>query len=152
MTKNPEKKRTFMKGTPKESTSDKERRTERLELRVTPEENAAITKKARHFASKTAMVLHAVRMLDERSAATRYELLADVAAQKKKQNGLLGNATGNLNDIAHYCNILLNNGEVNTDYIRTVVVPMLKSLQTLSESLKSQNDTLLLELHRMKSK
>ena len=106
-----------------------------IRLRVSGTEREMFEAKAANYGGISAMIRDAVAHYDDTLMKRRIEsmnLLYPLIAQHSADLNRIGN---NLNQVAHYCNLLAANGEYNMQVITSSVEPILHQLLSLNRDI-----------------
>ena len=106
-----------------------------IRLRVSGTEREMFEAKAANYGGISAMIRDAVAHYDDTLMKRRIEsmnLLYPLIAQHSADLNRIGN---NLNQVAHYCNLLAANGEYNMQVISSSVEPILHQLLSLNRDI-----------------
>ena len=106
-----------------------------IRLRVSSQEREMFEAKAANYGGISAMIRDAVAHYDDTLMKRRIEsmnLLYPLIAQHSADLNRIGN---NLNQVAHYCNLLAANGEYNLQVITSSVEPILHQLLSLNRDI-----------------
>ena len=106
-----------------------------IRLRVSSAEREMFEAKAADYGGISAMIRDAVAHYDDTLMKRRIEsmnLLYPLISQHSADLNRIGN---NLNQVAHYCNLLAANGEYNLQVITSSVEPILHQLLSLNRDI-----------------
>ena len=91
--------------------------------------------KAANYGSISAMIRDAVAHYDDTLMKRRIESMNLLYPLISKHESNLNRIGNNLNQIAHYCNLLAANGEYNMQVITSSVEPLLHQLLSLNSDI-----------------
>lgn len=114
------------------------RRTERIELRLTPEEAKFIKEKASSFQSISQYIRMAVKEYSDIDARKKLELIKDLTDLCVKFRDELAWAGGNLNQAMKHANELAKVDLLNRDYMINSVLPAVVSAEKTVKEVKQQ--------------
>ena len=106
-----------------------------VKLRVSGAERDMFETKAANYGSISAMIRDAVANYDDTLMKRRIESMNLLYPLISKHESDLNRIGNNLNQIAHYCNLLAANGEYNMQIITSSVEPLLHQLLTLNSDI-----------------
>ena len=114
------------------------RRTERIELRLTPEEAQFIREKATACQSISQYIRLAVREYSDIDARKKLEMIKDLTDLCVKFRDELAWAGGNLNQAMKHANELAKVNLLNRDYMMNTVLPAVVSAEKTVNEVKQQ--------------
>ena len=106
-----------------------------VKLRVSGAERDMFEAKAANYGSISAMIRDAVAHYDDTLMKRRIEsmnLLYPLISRHEADLNRIGN---NLNQVAHYCNVLAENGEYEMRYVTSAIEPVLHQLLSLNSDI-----------------
>ena len=106
-----------------------------VKLRVSGAERDMFEAKAANYGSISAMIRDAVAHYDDTLMKRRIESMNLLYPLISKHESDLNRIGNNLNQIAHYCNLLAANGEYNMQVITSSVEPLLHQLLSLNSDI-----------------
>ena len=106
-----------------------------VKLRVSGAERDMFEAKAANYGSISAMIRDAVTHYDDTLMKRRIESMNMLYPLISKHESNLNRIGNNLNQIAHYCNLLAANGEYNMQVITSSVEPLLHQLLSLNSDI-----------------
>ena len=106
-----------------------------VKLRVSGAERDMFEAKAANYGSISAMIRDAVAHYDDTLMKRRIESMNLLYPLISKHESDLNRIGNNLNQIAHYCNLLAENGEYNMQVITSSVEPLLHQLLSLNSDI-----------------
>jgi len=106
-----------------------------VKLRVSGAERDMFEAKAANYGSISAMIRDAVTHYDDALMKRRIESMNMLYPLISKHESDLNRIGNNLNQIAHYCNLLAANGEYNMQVITSSVEPLLHQLLSLNSDI-----------------
>lgn len=113
-------------------------RTERFEMRLTPEEAAGIREKSKRYHSVSNFIRMAVNEFSDTDAKTRLELCNDTARLCRKFQDELSWMGSNLNQAVKRANELAVAGLLSEGYFKDVLAPMIEALEKMIKAVKSE--------------
>lgn len=114
------------------------RRTERIELRLTPEEAQFIREKATACQSISQYIRMAVREFSDIDARKKLDMIKDLTELCVKFRDELAWAGGNLNQAMKHANELAKVGILNKEYMTNTVLPTVLSTSKVVAEVKQQ--------------
>ena len=117
---------------------DMKQRTERFEMRLTPEEIAGIREKSKRYHSVSNFIRMAVNEFSDTDAKTRLELCNDAARLCRKFQDELSWMGSNLNQTVKRANELAVAGLLSESYFRDSLLPMIETVAKLIKSIKEE--------------
>lgn len=115
-------------------------RTERFEMRLTPEEAAGIRKKSKRYHSVSNFIRMAVNEFSDTDAKTRLELCNDTARLCRKFQGELSWMGSNLNQAVKRANELAVAGLLSESYFKDILAPLIEGVEKMIKAVKSEQD------------
>lgn len=113
-------------------------RTERFEMRLTPEEAAGIREKSKRYHSVSNFIRMAVNEFSDTDAKTRLELCNDTARLCRKFQGELSWMGSNLNQAVKRANELAVAGLLSESYFKDILAPMIEGVEKMIKAVKSE--------------
>ena len=115
-------------------------RTERFEMRLTPEEAAGIREKSKRYHSVSNFIRMAVNEFSDTDAKTRLELCNDTARLCRKFQGELSWMGINLNQAVKRANELAVAGLLSESYFKDILAPLIEGVEKMIKAVKSEQD------------
>ena len=115
-------------------------RTERFEMRLTPEEAAGIREKSKRYHSVSNFIRMAVNEFSDTDAKTRLELCNDTARLCRKFQGELSWMGSNLNQAVKRANELAVAGLLSESYFKDILAPLIEGVEKMIKAVKSEQD------------
>jgi hypothetical protein len=115
-----------------------ERKTRRLEIRLTEQEYALLMAKAAHYPNRTKMIVEAVRALGDMNMRERQialKAMTDLYCKYRQDLAWMG---GNFNQVVKRANELAIGQQLTVPFFEQVLFPQIKELQALLESIKRE--------------
>ena len=106
-----------------------------IRLRVSGTERDMFEAKAANYGSISAMIRDAVAHYDDTLMKRRIESMNLLYPLISKHESDLNRIENNLNQVAHYCNLLAENNEYNMQVITSSVEPVLHQLLSLNSDI-----------------
>ncbi|WP_301425394.1 MULTISPECIES: hypothetical protein [Bacteroidales] len=113
-------------------------RTERFEMRLTPEEAAGIREKSKRYHSISNFIRMAVNEFSDTDAKTRLELCNDTARLCRKFQDELSWMGSNLNQAVKRANELAVVGLLSESYFKDILAPMIEGVEKMIKAVKSE--------------
>lgn len=113
-------------------------RTERFEMRLTPEEAAGTREKSKRYHSVSNFIRMAVNEFSDTDAKTRLELCNDTARLCRKFQDELSWMGSNLNQAVKRANELAVAGLLSESYFKDILVPMIEGVENMIRAVKSE--------------
>lgn len=113
-------------------------RTERFEMRLTPEEAAGIREKSKRYHSVSNFIRMAVNEFSDTDAKTRLELCNDTARLCRKFQDELSWMGSNLNQAVKRANELAVAGLLSESYFKDILAPMIEGVEKMIKAIKSE--------------
>ncbi|MBJ2167062.1 MAG: hypothetical protein JFR24_04220 [Muribaculaceae bacterium] len=113
-------------------------RTERFEMRLTPEEAAGIREKSKRYHSVSNFIRMAVNEFSDTDAKTRLELCNDTARLCRKFQDELSWMGSNLNQAVKRANELAVAGLLSESYFKEILAPMIEGVEKMIKAVKSE--------------
>lgn len=113
-------------------------RTERFEMRLTPEEAAGIREKSNRYHSVSNFIRMAVNEFSDTDAKTRLELCNDTARLCRKFQDELSWMGSNLNQAVKRANELAVAGLLSESYFKDILAPMIEGVEKMIKAVKSE--------------
>lgn len=111
-------------------------RTERFEMRLTPEEAAGIREKSKRYHSVSNFIRMAVNEFSDTDAKTRLELCNDTARLCRKFQDELSWMGSNLNQAVKRANELAVAGLLSESYFKDILAPMIEGVEKMIKAVK----------------
>ena len=111
-------------------------RTERFEMRLTPEEAAGIREKSKRYHSVSNFIRMAVNEFSDTDAKTRLELCNDTARLCRKFQDELSWKGSNLNQAVKRANELAVAGLLSESYFKDILTPMIEGVEKMIKAVK----------------
>ncbi|WP_290433048.1 hypothetical protein [Muribaculum intestinale] len=113
-------------------------RTERFEMRLTPEEAAGIREKSKRYHSVSNFIRMAVNEFSDTDAKTRLELCNDTARLCRKFQDELSWMGSNLNQAVKRANELAVAGLLSESYFKDILAPLIEGVEKMIKAVKSE--------------
>ena len=113
-------------------------RTERFEMRLTPEEAAGIREKSKRYHSVSNFIRMAVNEFSDTDAKTRLELCNDTARLCRKFQDELSWMGSNLNQAVKRANERAVAGLLSESYFKDILAPMIEGVEKMIKAVKSE--------------
>lgn len=117
---------------------DMKQRTERFEMRLTPDEIAGIREKSKRYHSVSNFIRMAVNEFSDTDAKTRLELCDDTARLCRRFQDELSWMGSNLNQTVKRANELAVAGILTESYFKDILTPMIENVARLVKSIKEE--------------
>jgi hypothetical protein len=115
-----------------------EKKTRRLEIRLTKKEYNLIQKKGVNYPTKTSMILEAVRQLGDQNARQKLAVLAEMTALYKQYQQQLSWMGSNLNQAVKRANELAFSNELTVPYFQQILSPKVQEVEGLLIEIKER--------------
>lgn len=125
-------------------------RTERFEMRLTPEEAAGIREKSKRYHSVSNFIRMAVNEFSDTDAKTRLELCNDTARLCRKFQDELSWMGSNLNQAVKRANELAVAGLLSESYFKDILAPMIEGVEKMIKAVKSEQADIARKAIRLK--
>jgi hypothetical protein len=113
-------------------------RTERFEMRLTPEEAAGIREKSKRYHSVSNFIRMAVNEFSDTDAKTRLELCNDTARLCRKFQDELSWMGSNLNQAVKRANELAVAGLLSESFFKDILAPLIEGVEKMIKAVKSE--------------
>ncbi len=113
-------------------------RTERFEMRLTPEEAAGIREKSKRYHSVSNFIRMAVNEFSDTDAKTRLELCNDTARLCRKFSGRTLMDGKQSQPGGQTCNELAVAGLLSESYFKDILAPMIEGVEKMIKAVKSE--------------
>ena len=133
----------------KEITMKKDKRINRVPLKLNDSELELFKKKATNYSNMSAMIRAAVSQLDDTKTKGWIKSLTELSILISKFSTELSKQGGNLNQITKRANELIYIGELDKDYYENVFLPQVKVLQELTNDVKKQQSAIFKKLLKL---
>ena len=114
------------------------KKTKRLWIRLSPEEDVLFKQKASHYNNVSAMIRDAVRQFNDIGTVRKIEALNEMAALYKKFQQDLAWLGGNFNQAMKRANELAIGGELSQEYYERVIMPQITHILQFLEKVKDE--------------
>ena len=115
-----------------------EKKTKRLWIRLSPEEEALFKRKAAHYTTISAMVRDAVKQFDDTATVGQIDALNKMTALYVKFQQDLSWLGGNFNQTMKRANELAIGQELTPQFFEQVLYPQITEIQKLINSIKRE--------------
>ena len=115
-----------------------EKKTKRLWIRLSPEEEALFKRKAAHYTTISAMVRDAVKQFDDTATVGQIDALNKMTALYVKFQQDLSWLGGNFNQTMKRANELAIGQELTPQFFEQVLYPQVTEIQKLINSIKRE--------------
>jgi hypothetical protein len=96
-------------------------KTKRIYIRISEEEFESLKKRAKAYKSMSAFLIDAGMKFDDRATIRRLDILDNWTAAYKKWEKDILYISNNINQMAHYCNIMKNRGLITEEIVNKQV-------------------------------
>ena len=127
-------------------------RTERFEMRLTPEEAAGIREKSKRYHSVSNFIRMAVNEFSDTDAKTRLELCNDTARLCRKFQDELSWMGSNLNQAVKRANELAVAGLLSESYFKDILTPMIEGVEKMIKAVKLEQADIARKAIRLRPK
>ena len=125
-----------------------EKKTKRLWIRLSPEEEALFKRKAARYTTISAMVRDAVKQFDDTATVGQIDALNKMTALYVKFQQDLSWLGGNFNQTMKRANELAIGGELTQSYYENIIIPQLTHLLDFLEKVKDEQHKIFMKLTR----
>jgi hypothetical protein len=125
-----------------------EKRTILQKVYLTPTEKKLFVERARNYHSLSAMVRDAVTTYDDLLMKRKIEAFNQLQPLIAKHEADINRLGNNLNQVAHYTNILANNGKVEMHYVANMVEPLLHDIYESNRDIVQTEHAMMRKLYQ----
>ena len=122
------------------------KKTKRLWIRLSPEEDVLFKQKASNYNNVSAMIRDAVQQFNDIATVRRIEALNEMTALYKKYQQDLAWLGGNFNQAMKRANQLAIGGELSQEYYERVIMPQVTHILQFLEKVKDQQHNIITKL------
>ena len=123
-----------------------ERKTKRIYIRLTPEDEALFRRKATRYQTVSAMVRDAVKQFDDTATLGKIEALNAMMEYYKRYEQQLSWLGSNFNQSVHRANELAISEGLTPEFFEQVLYPQAKEITGLIQELKRQLSDVAIQL------
>lgn len=127
---------------------DNSKKSDRLEIRISPKEEMMIKQKAENFNSITSMLLSAVQQFDDTGTKRKIEKLNEMVALYQKSQQELSWLSGNLSQVINRACELTPPEEQILTFFTDILFPQIDELQELIKDIKDEQHQVVKKLTR----
>lgn len=124
------------------------KKSKRLEIRITPKEEITIKQKAENFKSLSNMILNAILQFDDTGSKRKIEKLNEMVYFYKKYQQELSWLSGNLNQVVNRACELSTSEEGMHTYFTDILFPQIDEIQELIKNIKEEQHKVAKKLTR----
>ena len=125
------------------------RKTKRLWIRMSLEEERLLKEKAVHYNTISSMVWDAIKLFDDKATIGKFDALNEMVALYRKYQQDLSWMGGNFNQIVKRANELAIGEELTMPYFKQVLFPKIKELQDLLCDIKREQHQIAKKLTKL---
>ena len=126
-----------------------ERKTKRIYIRLTPDDEALFRRKAARYQTVSAMVRDAVKQFDDTATLGKIDALHAMMEYYKRYEQQLSWLGSNLNQSVHRANELAISEELTPQFFEQVLYPQTKEIIRLIQELKRQLSEVAIRLTKL---
>ena len=126
-----------------------ERKTKRIYIRLTPDDEALFRRKAARYQTVSAMVRDAVRQFDDTATLGKIDALHAMMEYYKRYEQQLSWLGSNFNQSVHRANELAISEELTPQFFEQVLYPQTKEIIRLIQELKRQLSDVAIQLTKL---
>lgn len=125
------------------------RKTKRLWIRMSPEEERLLKEKAVNYRTISSMVWDAIKIFDDKAIIGKFDTLNEMIALYRKYQQDLSWMGGNFNQIVKRANELAIGEELTMPYFKQVLFPKIEELQKLLYDIKREQHQIAKKLTKL---
>ena len=125
------------------------RKTKRLWIRMSLEEERLLKEKAVNYNTISSMVWDAIKLFDDKATIGKFDALNEMVALYRKYQQDLSWMGGNFNQIVKRANELAIGEELTMPYFKQVLFPKIKELQDLLCDIKREQHQIAKKLTKL---
>ena len=125
------------------------RKTKRLWIRMSLEEERLLKEKAVNYKTISSMVWDAIKLFDDKATIGKFDALNEMVALYRKYQQDLSWMGGNFNQIVKRANELAIGEELTMPYFKQVLFPKIKELQDLLCDIKREQHQIAKKLTKL---
>ncbi|MBR1558076.1 MAG: hypothetical protein IJ647_10045 [Prevotella sp.] len=126
-----------------------ERKTKRIYIRLTPDDEALFRRKAARYQTVSAMVRDAVKQFDDTATLGKIDALHAMMEYYKRYEQQLSWLGSNFNQSVHRANELAISEELTPQFFEQVLYPQTKEIIRLIQELKRQLSQVAIQLTKL---
>ena len=126
-----------------------ERKTKRIYIRLTPDDEALFRRKAARYQTISAMVRDAVKQFDDTATLGKIDALHAMMEYYKRYEQQLSWLGSNFNQSVHRANELAISEELTPQFFEQVLYPQTKEITRLIQELKRQLSDVAIQLTKL---
>ena len=126
-----------------------ERKTKRIYIRLTPDDEALFRRKAARYQTVSAMVRDAVKQFDDTATLGKIDALHAMMEYYKRYEQQLSWLGSNFNQSVHRANELAISEELTPQFFEQVLYPQTKEIIRLIQELKRQLSDVTIQLTKL---
>ena len=126
-----------------------ERKTKRIYIRLTPDDEALFRRKAARYQTVSAMVRDAVKQFDDTATLGKIDALHAMMEYYKRYEQQLSWLGSNFNQSVHRANELAISEELTPQFFEQVLYPQTKEIIGLIQELKQQLSQVAIQLTKL---
>jgi hypothetical protein len=125
------------------------RKTKRLWIRMSPEEERLLKEKAVNYKTISSMVWDAIKIFDDKATIGKFDALNEMIALYRKYQQDLSWMGGNFNQVVKRANELAIGEELTMPYFKQVLFPKIEELQNLLCDIKREQHQIAKKLTKL---
>ncbi len=125
------------------------RKTKRLWIRMSPEEERLLKEKAVNYRTISSMVWDAIKIFDDKATIGKFDALNEMVVLYRKYQQDLSWMGGNFNQVVKRANELAIGEELTLPYFKQVLFPKIKELQDLLCDIKREQHQIAKKLTKL---
>lgn len=125
------------------------RKTKRLWIRMSPEEERLLKEKAVNYKTISSMVWDAIKIFDDKATIGKFDALNEMIALYRKYQQDLSWMGGNFNQLVKRVNELAIGEELTMPYFKQVLFPKIEELQNLLCDIKREQHQIAKKLTKL---
>lgn len=125
------------------------RKTKRLWIRMSPEEERLLKEKAVNYRTISNMIWDAIKIFDDKATIGKFDALNEMIALYRKYQQDLSWMGGNFNQVVKRANELAIGEELTMPYFKQVLFPKIKELQDLLCDIKREQHQIAKKLTKL---
>ena len=125
------------------------RKTKRLWIRMSLEEERLLKEKAVNYKTISSMVWDAIKLFDDKATIGKFDALNEMIALYRKYQQDLSWMGGNFNQVVKRANELAIGEELTMPYFKQVLFPKIEKLQNLLSDIKREQHQIAKKLTKL---
>ena len=125
------------------------RKTKRLWIRMSPEEERLLKEKAVNYRTISSMIWDAIKIFDDKATIGKFDTLNDMVALYRRYQQDLSWIGGNFNQVVKRAHELAIGKELTMPYFKQVLFPKIEELQNLLCDIKREQHQIAKKLTKL---